>query len=790
MSDQPDKHLRATLPIADRPDLRRLITFDAKDPNTKFPPIEPLRPPEGAPNVLLILLDDVGFGAGSAFGGPVAMPTAERLAGNGLKYNRFHTTAVCAPTRAALLTGRNHHAVNMGMVPEAATSAPGYTTIIPNTAAQISEVLRLNGYSTAQFGKAHEVPMWETSPVGPMDRWPTGAGFEYFYGFLGGEANQYYPELLEGTKRIELPKSPEEGYHLSADLADKAINWMRQQESLAPDKPFFMYFAPSAAHVPLQVPLEWADKYKGQFDGGWDTLREEIFERQQAMGIVPETCELTEHPEGLPKWDDVDDLMKSVYARQMELFAGYLEHCDHHIGRMIDAMDEIGVLDDTLVIYIIGDNGGAPESGIKGSTNIFISYNMANDLETPELMAERLPIMGTPQSYVGYSAGWAWATSTPYKWTKQVASHWGGTRNGTVVHWPNGFGSRGEIRSQFAHVIDIAPTILEAAGLPAPTMVNGVSQQPLHGTSIVYSFDDAEADERHDLQYFEMMGNRAVYHNGWIAACIHRSPWDTAAPAHPFDEDVWELYAPDDWSQAHDLASEMPEKLEEMKRLWLIEAVKYSVLPLDDRGWERFNAQIAGRPELITGNSQVLYGGMTGLSENSVLNLKNKSFSVTAELVITEGGANGVVMAQGGAYAGWSIYLLDGVPHYTHNFVGLRHYTVSGERVVPEGTHQVRLEFEYDGGGIGKGGTATLFIDGEEAGQGRIEHTCAILFASDETVNVGLDAGTAVSDAYDPKDNSFSGRINFIQLAVGEDAVDLDHYISPEERMSIVLGRH
>lgn len=782
---------REMLPIPDRVP-PGLTVFDAKDPTNSFPPIEPLRPPEGAPNVLLVLLDDVGFAAGSAFGGPVNMPTAERLADSGLKYNRFHTTAVCAPTRAALLTGRNHHAVNMGMVGEAATSTPGYTSIIPNTAAQVSEVLRLNGYSTAQFGKCHEVPMWETSPVGPMDRWPTGAGFEYFYGFLGGEANQFYPELLEGTTRVELPATPEEGYHLSSDLADHAIAWVHQQKALAPDKPFFMYYAPGYGHVPLQAPAEYIDKYKGRFDGGWDELRQEIFDRQKEMGIIPDTCELTDHPEGLPRWDEVSDKMKAVYARQMECFAGYVEHGDQHLGRVIDALEDLEVLDNTLVFYIIGDNGGAPESGIKGSTNIFIQYNMAGALETEDVMYERIPQMGTPESYVGYSAGWGWATDSPLKWTKQIASHWGGTRNGTVVHWPKGFEARGELRAQFAHVVDVVPTILEAAGLPAPVMVNGVNQQQLHGASLIYSFDGADEPERHDLQYFEIMGNRGIYHQGWMASTIHRSPWDSAAQlTKPFVDDVWELYAPDDWSQAHDLAAEMPDKLEEMKQLWLIEAAKYSVLPLDDRGFERFNAEIAGRPQLVQGSSQLLFEGMTGLADNSILNLKSKSFAVTSELEIPDEGASGVVIAQGGSYAGWAIYLLDGVPHYCHNFVGLEQYTVSGERPIPAGTHQLRLEFDYDGGGIGKGGTATLFVDGEKNGQGRVEHTCGVIFATDETVNVGQDTGTPVTNAY-PRSghNGFTGHIKWVQLDADEAADDPDHYIDPVERFRVIMGQH
>ncbi|MGH9252540.1 MAG: arylsulfatase, partial [Acidimicrobiales bacterium] len=627
---------RHVLPIPDHPH-RGLVTYDAKDPDTSFPPIEPLRPPAGAPNVLVVLIDDVGFGASSAFGGPINSPTAERLATNGLKYNRFHTTALCSPTRQALLTGRNHHSVGMGGITEIATSAPGYNSIRPNTAAPLAETLKLNGYSTAQFGKCHEVPVWETSPMGPFDAWPTGGGgFEYFYGFIGGEAHQYYPAIYEGTVPVEPDKTPDEGYHFMVDMTDKAIDWIRQQKALMSDKPFFIYFAPGATHAPHHVPKEWADRYAGTFDDGWDALRDRTFARQKELGVIPADCELTARHAEIPAWHDMPDELKPVLRRQMEVYAGFLEYTDHHVGRLVDSLADLGILDDTLVYYIIGDNGASAEGTLNGTFNEMINFNGAAALETPEFLMARLDEFGGPDSYNHYAVGWAHAMDTPYQWTKQVASHWGGTRNGTIVHWPNGFTTRGQVRSQFHHVIDVAPTVLEAAGLPEPTSVNGVQQMPLQGVSMLYSFDDGNAADRHETQYFEMFGNRGIYHKGWTAVTKHKTPWILVGEQVPaFDDDVWELYdTTADWSQARDLSKDDPDKLHELQRLWLIEATRYNVLPLDDRAGERFNPDMAGRPVLIRGNSQLLFGGMGRLSESSVVSIKNKSHSVTAEVVV------------------------------------------------------------------------------------------------------------------------------------------------------------
>lgn len=784
MSNQ-DSTARTVLPIPDRP-YTGLVKYDAKDVEAKFPPIKPLCPPQGAPNVLIILLDDVGFGASGAFGGPIHTPTAERLAANGLKYNRFHTTALCSPSRAALLTGRNHHSVGMGGVADVATSAPGYNSVRPNTAAPLAEILKLNGYSTAQFGKCHEVPVWETSPLGPFDRWPTGSGFEYFYGFIAGETHQYYPALYEGTTPIEIEKTPEEGYHLTEDLTDHAITWIRQQKALLPDKPFFVYFAPGATHAPHHVSNEWSGKYKGKFDQGWDKLRKETFARQQELGIIPPDAELTARPAEISAWDDMPAALKPALARQMEVYAGFLEHTDHHIGRLIDALGNLEVLDDTLVYYIIGDNGASAEGTPNGTFNEMFMFNGMASIETPEFLLAHLEQFGGPEAYNHYAVGWAHAMDTPYQWTKQVASHWGGTRNGTIVHWPRGITSKNEIRPQFHHLIDIAATVLEAAHLPEPLSVHGVQQMPLQGTSMMYSFDNAGAAERHTTQYFEMFVNRGIYHQGWTAVTRHSTPWIVAKlPA--YDDDVWELYAPDDWTQARNIAQENPDMLKELQRLFLIEAVKHNVLPMDDRRVERFNSDMAGRPTLVQGKTQLLFGGMKRLSEASILNLKNKSHSVTAEIVVPAKGAQGVIIAQGGAFGGWSLYAHQGKLKYCYNFAGLQRFYAQGEADLPAGMHQVRMEFAYDGGGLAKGGNITLYLDGANIGNGRVQVTMPMIFSGDETTDLGGETGTPVSEDYGVRGNEFSGTVNWVQLDIG--AVDEDHLITPEERFRVSMGR-
>jgi arylsulfatase A-like enzyme len=777
---------RTNLPIPD-PDYTGLVTYDARDPESHFPPIEPLRPPVGAPNVLLIMLDDLGFGAASAFGGPCAAPVMERLAARGLRYTRFHTTALCAPTRASLLTGRNPHSVGFGSVPEIATSAPGYSTVRPKSAAPLPEVLKLNGYSTAQFGKCHEVPVWQTSPVGPFDMWPTGSGFEHFYGFIGGETNQYYPALYEGTTPVEPPKTPQEGYHLTEDLADRAIAWVRQQQSLTPDKPFFMYFAPGATHAPHHVPKQWADRYQGRFDQGWDVLREQTLARQKELGVVPPETELTARPAEIPAWADMPVELKPVLARQMEIYAGFLEHTDHHVGRLIDALGELGIADDTLILYITGDNGASAEGTVQGTFNESIVFNGAYDLETPEFMSSRIEQFGSPEAYNHFAVGWAHAMDTPYQWTKQVASHWGGTRNGLIVHWPARLSGTGEVRTQFHHVIDIAPTVLELAGIPQPSFVNGVAQKPIQGISMTYSFEEAAAADRRETQYFEMFCNRGIYHQGWTAVTRHSTPW-IVGPTPSFEEDVWELYdTTTDWSQAHDLSADLPGKLHELQRLWLIEAARHDVLPLDDRRAERFNPDAAGRPQLVTGTSQKLFGEMGRLTEASLINVKNRSHAVTAEVQIPESGGQGVIVAQGGSFGGWALYVTGGRLTYCHNLLGLKRFKIAAGQPVPDGTHQVRMESDYDGGGLGQGATIRLYIDGGQVGEGRLPATVPLIFSVDETADIGCDPATPVSDDYTSRTSAFTGTVNWVQIDLG--AFDADHFISPEEQFRIAMAR-
>ncbi|NKR86188.1 sulfatase-like hydrolase/transferase [Rhodococcus hoagii] len=779
---------RQILPIPDRTRAGTVL-YDAKDPDSRFTPLRPLRPPDGSPNVLIVLLDDVGFGASSAFGGPAQTPTAQRLADDGLKYTRFHTTALCSPTRAALLTGRNHHTVGMGSITEMATAAPGYTSVRPDTCAPLAEILKLNGYATAHVGKCHEVPIWETSPVGPFDRWPSpGNGFEYFYGFLGGETDQWYPTLHEGTGRVEPWGTPEEGYHLTEDLADKAIAWVRQQKVLTPDKPFFLYFAPGATHAPHHVPQQWAQRYRGRFDDGWDVLRERIFARQKELGVVPADAELTRRHDAIPAWDEMDERLLPVLRRQMENYAGFLEHTDHQVGRVVEEIDRIGALDDTLVFYIIGDNGASAEGTLQGTSNELISLNGMAGIETPEFLLGALDKLGGPDSSPHYAVGWAHAMDTPYQWTKQVASHWGGTRNGTVVHWPRGFAARGEVRNQFHHVVDVAPTVLAAAGIPAPTTVNGVRQHPLEGVDMAYSFHDAAAPERHVTQYFEMLGNRGIYHRGWSAVTKHRTPWQIpGGPGIAFDDDVWELYdGAADWTQARDLAKEYPERLRELQRLFLIEATRYNVLPLDDRTFERVLPGLSGKPRLVPGNRQVLLPGMQALLEMHIVNCRNRSWSLTAQVDVPDGGARGVILNLGGHAGGWSFYFRDGRPTFCYNLFGIERSYIRAPDTVGVGLHQVRSEFAYDGGGLGKGGTVTLFVDGIAVAEGRVERTEPIGFGY-EFSDVGRDSLSTVTPEYPTGDNAFTGRIDWVQIEAGEDGHD--HLVDPADVVRVAMYR-
>jgi len=732
--------------------------------NTEPPKRFEVKAPEDAPNVVIVLIDDLGFAGTSKFGGPVSTPTFDRMADAGIYYNNFHTTAVCSPTRAALKSGRNHHVNNMGGIIETGTQYPGNTGQIPQNVTPVAEMLRLNGYSTAAFGKWHELAAWEACVSGPFDRWPTRQGFDKFYGFLGGETNQWAPFIYDGTVPVELPEDPE--YHFLEDMTDQAINWMKFQKTLTPDKPFFMYYAPGATHAPHHVPEDWIKKCDGYFEEGWDKMRAEILARQIETGIIPEGTELTEKPSAIPNWDELTEEEKTLFKHQAEVFGGFLKMTDYEVGRLVNAIEETGQLDNTLIFLVYGDNGTSAEGGRNG---MFSEMTYFNGVQ--EKVADMLKVMdkwGGPETYPHMAGGWAVMFDTPYKWTKQVASDYGGTKVGMVVHWPKGIKAKGELRSQFHHVIDVAPTILEAAGLPEPVKVNGVKQVPINGVSMLYSFDNAAADDKHTQQYFEMFGNRAMYKDGWLARTIHKAPWERE-PRRGLEEDIWELYnINNDFSLANDLAAENPEKLKELQDLFIKEAEKYNVLPIDDRVFQRINGALVGRPDVMQGRTSLtLSEGMTGMTENIFLNIKNKSKTITAEVDVPRGGGNGIIIAQGGRFGGWALYVKNGKPAYDYNFIGLQRFTIASSKKLRKGKSTIRFEFEYDGGGLGKGGNATLFINNEKVGEGRIEHTQAMVFSADETADVGIDLATPVVETIgSEKKSRFTGSIPKVTVEV------------------------
>jgi arylsulfatase len=736
-------------------------------------PVE-VEAPKGAPNILLIMTDDVGFGASSSFGGPIATPTFDRLAANGLRYNRFHTTALCSPTRAALITGRNHHSCATGNIMEFGTGFPGYNTLMPRSCGTLARVLRGNGYSTSWYGKNHNVPDWHTSQAGPFDLWPTGLGFEYFYGFLGGDMNQWNSALYDGTTPIE----PEEQRgskltHLDQLLADHAINWIRMQHAMAPDKPFFAYYSPGIAHAPHHAPKEWIAQFKGQFDQGWDRVRDETLERQKKLGVVPANTRLTPRPKEIPAWESLSPDQKRLYARMMEVYAGALAHSDHHIGRVIDAIAGTGELDNTMIIYIQGDNGASAEGTLQGTTNEVATAANGVTEDLPYLLS-MIDKLGGPETYNHYPVGWAHAMDSPLQWTKQVASHFGGTRNGAIISWPSRIQAKGEVRSQFHHIIDIAPTICEAVGITAPASIDGVEQKPIEGTSMVYTFDDANAPERHTTQYFEMMGNRAIYHDGWMASTTPlRLPWITTGVEPNPDDFKWELYrVAEDFSQANDLAAKNPEKLKELQAIFDAEAKKYNVYPLDSTFAERVDPAI--RPSLTRGrNVFTYYAGMVRIPEGTTPDVKNKSYSISAEVEIPEGGASGVLATQGGRFGGWGLLVLDGRPVFVHALSNQsRHkYRVTSERKLSPGKHTVRFDFAYDGGGIGRGGTGTLSVDGQTVAEGKIERTVGRRFSLDETFDVGEDTGTPVVEDYaDKMPFRFTGKLDRLTIELKPEA--------------------
>jgi arylsulfatase A-like enzyme len=751
---------RTILPVPE-PQTPTITELDAR--KAKAPPRFEVKAPKGAPNVVVVLLDDIGFGQSSAFGGPCKMQTAEKLAAAGLRYNDFHTTALCSPTRTALLTGRNHHVNNAGAIMELATAFPGNTGIRPQSVAPLAEMLRLNGYSTAAFGKYHETPPWEVSVSGPLDRWPTHSGFDKFYGFIGGETNQWAPAIFDGTIRVEPPHDP--NYHFTVDMTNQALAWMQAQHSLTPDKPFFVYFATGALHAPHHVSKEYIDRYKGKFDQGWDALRDETYAKQKQMGVIPANAELTKRPKEIPSWDSQTPDQKKLEARQMETFAGFTEHTDEQVGRLVDGLQEMGVLDNTLFIYIIGDNGASAEGGPEGAYNEMMALN--GIINTAEINMPHLDNWGDPSTFPHYAIGWAWAGDTPFQWTKQIASHYGGTTNGVVIQWPKRIKAKGEFRSQFTHCTDIAPTVLEAAGLPFPKSVNGTTQRPFDGTSMVYTFDNAKAKGTHTTQYFEMFGNRGIYHDGWVACTRHSIPWLMVANP-PLANDVWELYnMTEDFSQANDLAAKNPAKLKELQSLFMKEAAKNHALPIDDRRSERFNAALAGRPDLMgERTSLTVYPGMVGMTENAFINIKNRSFTITAPVELKDANTNGVIIAQAGAFGGWVLYMKDGKLHHEYNYFGVEKTNISAPNVVSAGKHEIKYEFVSDGPKPGAGGKSVLYVDGQQVGEGRIPKTQPFVFSADEGADVGMDGETAVSSDYKQGDNKFTGKIDKVTIDI------------------------
>ena len=753
---------RTILPVKE-PNYPNDTTLDAR--NGKAPARFEVKAPPKAPNVVIVLIDDQGFGVSDAFGGPVNEPTLDKLASNGLKYNRFHTTALCSPTRTALLTGRNHHLNNAGAIMELATGFQGNTGIRPNAIAPLAEMLRLNGYSTAMFGKYHETPPWEVSVSGPFDRWPTHSGFDKFYGFIGGETNQWAPAVFDGTVRVEVPQNPD--YHFTTDMTNQAINWVSAQQTLTPDKPFYIYFATGATHAPHHCPKEYIEKYKGKFDQGWDKLREESFARQKALGVIPQNAQLTPRPKEIPSWDSQTPEQKKLFARQMETYAGFAEHTDHEVGRLVQTLEDMGELDNTLFFYVVGDNGCSAEGGPEGTYNEMMGLN--GIIGKADQMMNHMDDWGGPNTFPHFAIGWAWAGDTPFQWTKQIASHFGGTRNGMVVHWPNGIKSKNEVRSQFVHCTDIAPTVMEACGLPFPGSVNGTEQIPFSGPSFMYSFDDGKAADRHTTQYFEMFGNRGIYDKGWVACTRHSIPW-LLAENPPLAADEWELYHVDeDFSEANNLAAKNPEKLKELKEVFNQEGIKNHVFPIDDRRSERFNAEIAGRPDLIgKRTSLTLYEGMVGITENAFINIKNKNYTITSEVELKDANYNGVIISQAGRFGGWSIYMKNGKVHHDYNYFGLNHTNIASSKTLSPGKHVIMYEFVVDAPKPGSGGKCILSVDGQKVAEVIIPKTEPFAFSGDEGVDVGVDDETNVTNDYKERNNRFTGKIKKVTVSIGK----------------------
>jgi arylsulfatase len=743
-----------------------VINMNATDSKPYLP--AQVVPPKGAPNVLLIMTDDQGYGVSGTFGGVIPTPAMDRIAKMGLRYTQFHSTALCSPTRAALITGRNHHSVGYGVIGEMSTGYPGYDSVIGPESATIGEILKENGYATSWFGKNHNTPTYQYSTAGPFDQWPVGMGFEYFYGFMGGESDQWTPYLFRNTTQV-FPWVGKPGYNLTTDMADEAIKYMSELNAAAPDKPFFLYYVPGGTHSPHQPTKEWIDKFKGKFDMGWNQLREQIFANQKRLGVVPASTQLTPWPDVLPKWDTLPAENKKLFAHEAEVFAGYAAYTDHEIGRVIQAVEDMGKLDNTLIIYISGDNGTSAEGTLVGTPNQMTAYNGILDIPIAEQM-KFYDAWGSEATYPHMSVAWSWAFDTPFKWTKQVASYFGGTRQGMVIAWPGHIKDAGGVRSQFHHMIDIVPTILEAAGIQAPLMVNGVSQKPIEGVSMAYTFDKANANapSRRETQYFEMFGNRAIYHDGWIAATPPPAPpWllGTAKLPDVVNGYKWELYnLNEDYSEYNDLSAKNPDKLRDMQELFLMEATKYNVFPLDNSILPRI---VTPRPSATAGRTLFTYTGqLAGVPVSDAPSILNKSYTITADVDVPQGGGEGMLATLGGRFGGYGLYLLKGKPVFTYNLVDIERFRWEGPDALAAGKHTIVFDFKYDGPGFGKGGSGVLSIDSKEVATKTIPHTIPFLMSIDETFDVGIDTRTPVDDNDYQVPFAFNGTINKLTISL------------------------
>jgi arylsulfatase len=767
----------ASLPLPAAP-FKGKIEDNYKNSTSDFP--QPVTPPKDAPNVLIILIDDLGFAGTQAYGGLIPTPNFDAVASQGLIYNAVHNTALCSPTRAALLTGRNHHQLGMGNITELATGFPGYDSIWGQDNASIAEVLRYHGYSTAMVGKWHDTPDWETSAAGPFYRWPTGKGFDYFYGFQGGETNQYTPQLYLNTRPVEPPKTPEQGYTLNEDLADRAVAWLNEHRSIAPDKPWFMYYATGAMHAPHQAPKRYIERFRGKFDMGWDKFRELAFANQKKLGVIPENAKLTERPKELPAWDSLTADQKRLYTRQMEVFAGFMAQTDEQVGRVLDAVRQSPSADNTLVFLMLGDNGCSAEGGLNGTIN-----NMATQNGFPDDVQAMLKVIdeiGGPKHENHFAVGWAWAVDAPFQWTKQVASHFGGTRSGFIVSWPARIKAKREVRSQWHHVIDVAPTIYEAIGIDMPETVNGIKQVPLAGVSMAYTFDDAKAPSRRTTQYFEILGNRAIYHDGWLACARHGLPWVLIGKKGDFENDKWELYnLSADFSEANNLASQNPDKLKELQAVFDAEAKKYNVYPLDDRFSER--GDVPDRPSLTRGRSEFVYlPGTVRVPEGTAPNVKARSHRITVELDIPPHNANGVLVAAGGS-AGYTFFVKNGRLMYENNFFGRERDLIQSKATLPSGQATVVFEYTQDSKEYGGGGTGRLLVNGNQVGEGKFAHVPPVRYSATETLDIGMDLGEAVSNQYHGP-NPFNGKLRRVtfELLPTEKRGDIEEKIRYAKR--------